>query len=179
MSCAERGPHDTKGAASIAITIRQPSSNKQVGRIFAGECPQRNVIGAILVDHPPDGRLPWFCMILHRPRSQANHIVEVCSVLDILCRYLIECIHVTGLTCSNFWSSSKDIRVLTTRQSANGLQIGPGLFSPIDFRFGQTLCISGVVILITEVGCHVVCDGTPEEKPVSGAIGFSPRLFTF
>src|SRR5258708_37314872 len=116
-------------------------------------------------------------MILHRPRSQANHIVEVCSVLDILCRYLIECIHVTGLTCSNFWSSSEDIRVLTTRQSANGFQIGSGLFSPVDFRFGQTLCIPGVVLLINEVGCHVVCDGNTEEKPVLGDKRFDPTLF--
>src|SRR5258708_17027576 len=102
-------------------------------------------------------------MILHRPRSQANHIVEVCSVLDVLCRYLIKCIYVTGLTRPNFWSSCQDIRVLTTWESANGLQIGSGLFSSTDLRFGQTLCISGVVLLINEVSCHVVCDGNAEE----------------
>src|SRR5260221_7601041 len=51
----------------------------------------------ILVDHPPDRRLPWFGVILNRPRTQAHHIVEARSVLDILCRDLIACIHVTGL----------------------------------------------------------------------------------
>src|SRR5713226_828638 len=163
VSGAEGGSHDTERAACIAISIRQTSSNKQVGRIFAAERPQGNVIGAILVDHPPDSWLPWLRVVLNRPRSQANHIVEVGSVLDIVCRYLIARIHMTGLTCSNFWSSCQDVRVLATSDSANGLHIGPGLFSPINFRFGQALCISAVVLLINEIRCHVVGDWNAEE----------------
>lgn len=87
------------------------------------------------MDHPPERRLPWFGMILDWPRPQAHHIGEACSVLDILCRDLIMCIHVTGLTCAYFGSRCEDIHLLTTRYRANGLHIGPGLFSPMDFCF--------------------------------------------
>ncbi len=76
------------------------------------------------MDHPPDRRLPWFGVILNRPRPQAHHIVEARSVLDILCRDLIACIHVTGLTCADFWSRCQDVRMLTTGYRANFTAIG-------------------------------------------------------
>src|SRR6202795_4594590 len=163
MSCSERGSHDTQRAACIAVTIRQTSSHKQVGCVFAAQRPQGNVIVTILVDHPPNRRLPWFGVILNRPRPQAHHIVEARSVLDILCRHLIACIHVTGLTCANFWSRCQDVGMLTTGYSAKGLQIGSGLFSPMDFCFSQTFSFSAVVFLINEVGCPNVFNRNAEE----------------
>src|SRR5260370_42450709 len=133
MPWPERGSHGPHVTACIAGTTRQTASHKQVGCVFAAQRPQGNVIGTILMDHPPDRRLPWFGVILNRPRTQAHDIVEARSVLDILCRDLIACIHVTGLTCADFWSRCQDVRMLTTGYRANGLQIGPGLFSPMDF----------------------------------------------
>src|ERR1700680_2480217 len=163
MSCSERGSHDSQRTACITVTVRQTASHKQVGCVFAAQRPQGNVIGTILMDHPPDCRLPWFGVILNRPRSQAHHIVEALSVLDILCRDLIACIHVTGLACADFWSRCQDVGMLTTGYSAKGLQIGPGLFSPMDFCCSQTFCVSAVVFLINEVGCHIVCNRNAEE----------------
>ena len=40
--------------------------------------------------------------------------------------------------------------MLTTGYRAKGLQIGPGLFSPMDFCFSQTFCVSSVVFLINK-----------------------------
>jgi hypothetical protein len=50
--------------------------------------------------------------------------------------------------------------MLTTGYRANGLQIGPGLFSPMDFCFSQTFCVSAVVFLINEVAMTVPSSDT-------------------
>src|SRR5260370_29443658 len=115
------------------------------------------------MDHPADRLLPWVGVILNRPRPKAHHVVEARSVLDILCRHLVACIHVTGLACADFWSRCQDVRMLATGYRANGLQIGPGLFPPMYFGFRQTFSVSAVVFLINEVVCDVVCNRNAEE----------------